>query len=235
MKYLFKKGYTPWNKGKNIDFIKQTKICSKCKKIKPLTEFIKRKDRKFGYNSWCKQCHKERRIIYYNKIYKPNKDKFNKKQRDKYKNNLTYRKKQLEYKKQDYLKHKDKRRKYIRQYRYNRRKVDIQFKIKDNISSLINITLRRRLISKNNKSSFTFLPYTVDKLKQHLENQFEPWMNWNNWGKGKGMWNIDHIKPISSFDYTSIEDEKFQKCWALNNLRPLEWYKNCYIKNNKII
>jgi len=34
----------------------QTKQCSKCKKIKPVSEFYPRKDRSFGYYNPCKSC-----------------------------------------------------------------------------------------------------------------------------------------------------------------------------------
>lgn len=56
-------------------------------------------------------------------------------------------------------------------------------------------------------------------------------MTWNNYGVHKNFWNdndsttwtwnIDHIIPQADLLYTSMEDENFQKCWALNNLRPL--------------
>ena len=35
-------------------------------------------------------------------------------------------------------------------------------------------------------------------------------------------WQLDHIKPISSFSHTSMEDEGFKECWGLSNLRPVE-------------
>jgi len=57
-------------------------------------------------------------------------------------------------------------------------------------------------------------------------------MNWNNYGRGKGKWTIDHIKPVSKFNYKSVNDEEFQRCWALKNLRPLEYIKNIK-KSNK--
>jgi hypothetical protein len=56
-----------------------------------------------------------------------------------------------------------------------------------------------------------------------LENQFNDKMNWENYGN---YWHIDHIVPHSIFQYTSMEDESFMKCWALSNLRPLEAKQN---------
>ena len=72
------------------------------------------------------------------------------------------------------------------------------------------------------------LPYTVEELCEHLESQFEPWMNWKNHSKKtKGpRWEIDHIKPRNDFPFESIDNPLMLDCWALSNLRPLEWSKN---------
>ena len=64
--------------------------------------------------------------------------------------------------------------------------------------------------------------YTVGDLMKHLENRFEPWMTWKNYGK----WHIDHIKPKSLFQYETAEDPEFRKCWSLENLQPLEMGAN---------
>jgi hypothetical protein len=37
---------------------------------------------------------------------------------------------------------------------------------------------------------------------------------------------IDHIVPQSDLPYSSMNDENFQKCWALENLRPLSAKQN---------
>lgn len=44
-------------------------------------------------------------------------------------------------------------------------------------------------------------------------------MNWENYAI---YWQIDHIVPISAFNYNSIYDEEFKMCWSLENLQPLE-------------
>lgn len=61
------------------------------------------------------------------------------------------------------------------------------------------------------------LGYTVEDLKRHLERQFLPGMSWENMGD----WHIDHILPLKSFTYTSVDDAEFKAAWALTNLRPL--------------
>ena len=55
-------------------------------------------------------------------------------------------------------------------------------------------------------------------------------MNWSNQGKTSTepckTWQIDHIRPVNTFNITSIDCEDFKKCWALENLRPLDSYYN---------
>lgn len=63
------------------------------------------------------------------------------------------------------------------------------------------------------------LGYSMEELKKHLESQFEPGMSWDN--HGRNGWHIDHIIPISAFNFTSTDDLDFKKCWALSNLRPM--------------
>jgi hypothetical protein len=106
----------------------------------------------------------------------------------------------------------------IRQQERDRRKNDINFKLRKNVSRAIG-----HAIVKNSNSVINHLPYTVEKLKQHLENLFDDKMNWDNYGS---YWHIDHVVPHSEFKYTSMEDEEFRKCWELCNLRPLEAHQN---------
>lgn len=123
-------------------------------------------------------------------------------------------------------------RKSQKEYRRKRRINDARFRLRENISSQIRSRLKRRILSKSKKSTFSFLPYTIDQLIQHLEKQFKPWMNWQNYGNGYNKWNIDHKKPDSLFNYKSIKDEEFQKCWALSNLKPMDSIENIK-KGNK--
>ena len=51
-------------------------------------------------------------------------------------------------------------------------------------------------------------------------------MNWDNYGNSAGKWTIDHITPQSELRFESLEDPAFQECWALDNLRPLEFMEN---------
>ena len=167
----------------------------------------------------------------YKKYYKKNIKKIKESYKKYYQNN---KKKIKEINKRWHINNLNRINKWNNKYRNNKRKTDIHFKIKCNISRAINHKLKRRLLSKNGKSTFSFLPYTVDELKQHLESLFQPWMNWQNYGNKAGMWCIDHRHPDSLFNYTSVEDEEFQKCWALENLQPMEFIENIK-KSDKLI
>lgn len=65
--------------------------------------------------------------------------------------------------------------------------------------------------------------YMWPDFRAHLGAQFTPAMSWENWGD---VWELDHIKPLSSFRYESLDDPLFRECWALRNLRPLPREEN---------
>jgi hypothetical protein len=88
------------------------------------------------------------------------------------------------------------------------------------------------------------MPYTLKQLKNHLESKFESWMTWDNYGKyvletwddnnkSTWTWNIDHIVPHSTFIYSSMKEDNFKKCWALENLRPYSSKQNIIDGNRR--
>jgi hypothetical protein len=79
--------------------------------------------------------------------------------------------------------------------------------------------IRRFLKSdgKRGRRTFDCLPYTPEQLVAHLERRFAPGMSWANYGQ----WHIDHIVPISAFNFETVEHVDFQRAWALSNLQPL--------------
>lgn len=106
-----------------------------------------------------------------------------------------------------------------------RRKSDPLFKLRRNVSTMV----WQALTMNKNGSILKYLSYTMEELKQHLENQFDEKMTWSNYGS---YWHIDHIIPQSALPYASMSDDNFQKCWGLSNLRPLEAIENIR-KSNK--
>ncbi len=75
--------------------------------------------------------------------------------------------------------------------------------------------------------------YKLAKLRGHLQKQFEPGMSWKNYGCSDGCWQIDHIKPVCSFDFSSYDDKDFKRCWSLENLRPLWARENWTRRKNR--
>lgn len=71
---------------------------------------------------------------------------------------------------------------------------------------------------------------SLPELRDHLERQFQPGMNWGNYGFYG--WHIDHKKPISSFDLTDPEQQR--TCFHFSNLQPL-WAEDNLRKSDKIV
>lgn len=109
-----------------------------------------------------------------------------------------------------------------------KRKNDPKFKLNADMSRNICAALQG---NKSGRHWEDLVPYTLEDLKEHLEEQFEEGMRWEN--HGVHGWHIDHIIPRNHFDYESPEDKEFQKCWALNNLQPL-WAEDNRAKSDKM-
>lgn len=122
-------------------------------------------------------------------------------------------------------------------YYHNVIKNNIFLTLRQKISASVCKSIKKAGGSKNNKSILNYLTYSIEKLKLYLESFWEPWMSWENYGKYivdswndqdqlTWKWNIDHVIPQSDLPYTSMDDENFKKCWALENLRPYSAKQN---------
>jgi len=192
-----------------------TKRCSKCGEEKALCEFSKNKSTKDGLRSLCKTC---------DKAYKQaNKEKIAE-QRKAYRQ--ANKEKIAEQNKTYTQANKDKR----SVYQKKRRATDPAFKIKNGISKSVWKALKKQGKTKGG-STFSALPYAPQDLVEHLEKQFDEKMNWDNYGT---YWHLDHIYPQSLLPYDSLEHPNFQKCWALDNLQPLEAIENLK-KGNRVL
>ncbi len=105
---------------------------------------------------------------------------------------------------------------------------DDGFRLHSNVSRAI----RGSIKDKGRRSWEDLVGYDLTTLRQHLEKQFLPGMNWQNHGVGKGRWHIDHITPRSLFSFSSASDPDFKACWALPNLRPM-WSEQNISKHAK--
>jgi hypothetical protein len=100
-------------------------------------------------------------------------------------------------------------------------------KLRDYMSHAIWRALRG---DKNNISWLRMVPYTPEELMRHLEKKFKRGMTWENYGPD---WHVDHVIPVSAFNFTSHTDIDFQRCWSLKNLQPL-WKEENLSKGGKV-
>lgn len=121
----------------------------------------------------------------------------------------------------------EKRREYQRKYNRKRRASP-----KGKLDCAMSLAIRKALNgAKNGQAWKNMVEYTITELMDHLQAQFRDGMTWDNYGKGG--WEVDHIKPLSSFDYISYKQDQFKECWSLGNLQPLWWWENNE-KSNKL-
>ena len=101
------------------------------------------------------------------------------------------------------------------------------------LSNSLRSRIRNTILNKNESSS-NLTGCSIDFLIGWLEAKFVDDMSWDNYGSidhdtTRG-WHIDHIKPCSSFDLSSEEEQR--KCFHYTNLQPL-WGMDNMIKGAK--
>lgn len=212
------------------------KQCTKCGELKSVDCFNKNSKSKDGLRSWCRFCDKIQREE--NKAYYENYRKIHKQQEKDYNNSeetklrlkqyAQYNKAKLRSYYQEYYKNNKER---IYKYQQDNldhinivRRQNYKTNINRKLSTSISVMFRRSLKeNKANQHWEDLISYNLQQLKQHLESQFTPEMNWDNYGT---YWEIDHIIPQSLFDLSDVHNRDFKICWSLLNLRPLTVSEN---------
>lgn len=212
-----------------ISFTIRKTICDDCVFRDRREYYLKNKENILKRSAGRYVAKKETILFSNAKRYLINKDKYNKQKREYYQNNSEkFKLLAKEYRQS----HKDLTRKWGKEWEQQRKQNDPAYKLRKNITRLVSHHLFKTLNKKSRVSILSCLGYSFEELKLHLEKQFEPWMNWDNYGKyniktwddnnsATWTWQLDHIIPQAKLSYTSMEDDNFQKCWALENLRPL--------------
>lgn len=220
-----------------------TKICTKCKIKKSLNDFYNDNASKNKKHSNCKVCdlqaskqwklNNANQVIAYRKQWSEN-NKEHIKQYGKqwYAKNKEYKASidkvmRQQNKKRIALSNRlwcQKNRQRINDYRKNRWQTDIEYRLKGVLRSRFYSALRRNA---KTDSAIKLLGCPVPEFKQFFESKFQYDWTWGNWGK---VWEIDHIRPLSSFDLTNPEELK--KAFHYSNLQPLSITEN-RSKNDK--
>lgn len=140
-------------------------------------------------------------------------------------------------KKQYYIDNKEDKQRYRKGYLPRRREIDKKrrkedplFRLRENYSGAFTSYFKRQGTTKQGKSCMSFISYTIQELRDHLESLFLPGMSWDNYGS-KG-WVIDHIIP--SIFFNAFDQVELKMCWRLENLQPM-WEKDNLEKNDGMI
>ena len=123
---------------------------------------------------------------------------------------------------------------YYNNYQKYKCKTDLKYNLNRKISRAIGISLKRTKSIKSNKNGRHWellVDYTLADLIKRLNKTMPLGYTWQDYLSGE--LHIDHIIPVSAFNFTKPEHTDFKRCWALSNLRLLPVKENL-IKYNHL-
>lgn len=185
------------------------KQCKKCNEFKPLVEYCNRKGEKDGKHRYCKSCLNTNFKEYYHTS--------GRKENEYYK---TYREQNKEYFNKYSHTHYHTKKELYREWSRNRYATDIEFRIKHLTAGRIYAALYTYQALKKDRT-IEYLGCTISEYCDYLESKFDSNMTWENQGT---YWQIDHIRPIASFDLT--DEEQLYQCFHYTNTQPMEKTEN---------
>lgn len=198
------------------------KQCKKCLETKDLSSFIKNKNSKDGFYSYCKLCKSQLDYDYYHSNSKT----INKKRSSYNRSSSSAKESRKRYAKSE--KGKLAQRKYVK----NRYQSNIQFKIRTTLRTRLRHAINNNI---KHESAIKLLGCSIEYFISYIESKLLPDMSWDNYGNPNGnhsnCWHIDHIIPCCNFDLTDINQQKL--CFHYTNLQPL-WAKDNLSKSDKI-
>lgn len=206
------------------------KTCRQCSKEYPATKEFFNSNGKYLRNV-CKKCQSQAAKKYNDGRYLERYKKYNKANRER----------QREWHKQHYKDNRERLLKQTREYyyanvdvvkerikKYNEKNADWyreykrEWARKNRLQQNIRRGIYGCLSGKQKKSkSLEYLGCSVEELWSHLESQFQEGMTRENYGE----WHLDHIRPLSSWDFEIETECKLREAWHYTNLQPL-WAKD---------
>jgi len=182
------------------------------------------KDKVSKQNAEYREKNKEKLKKYGQDYYNSNKDIKKEYGKEYYKNVVKENKDLIKLKKECLANFRKSNKEHIKEYNRNytreRLKINPVFRLAKSVRSAINKSFKSISNKKNTKTSL-ILGCSFDEFKKYIENKFDSWMNWDNYGTynvdGIRTWQIDHIVPISTAK--TIED--VIRLNHFKNLRPL--------------
>ena len=98
---------------------------------------------------------------------------------------------------------------------HHKKKKDPQYKTIRTLRSRLYWAVRKADSSRKT-SAIHSLGCSIDFLREYLETRFKVGMTWDNHGE---LWEIDHIKPLASFDLSKKSQQ--EKSCHYTNLQPM--------------
>ena len=97
--------------------------------------------------------------------------------------------------------------------------VRLQRRVYGNVRSRLQMYFNRVNYTRHGSAEMLerFLGCDAEQLVQHIESLMLPGMTWDNYSSSG--WHIDHITPLSAFDFSSRQDAK--AACHYSNLQPL--------------
>ena len=198
------------------------KICTKCNLELEFEDFYKKKNSKSGYNNICKNCRKtynEKNKNISERYYLDNKEKINQSSKIYYINNKDKHNVRV---KEWQKNNKSKKLSYFRKWRIENKEyfrlysINYYKNLNNKISHIMRVRMSTELKNYKSNSTIILLGCSIGYFKEYISNQFRPEMNWDNHGE---VWELDHIKPCSSFNLIDINEQK--ECFNYINYQPL--------------
>jgi len=97
-----------------------------------------------------------------------------------------------------------------------RYKTDPILRIKHAHRRRVNNLIKAQFMAKAHPHTRALFGCTYQEYKAHLEQRFQPGMTWDNHGT---VWELDHIRPLSSFDL--MDEEQQRQAFHYTNVQPL--------------
>lgn len=99
-----------------------------------------------------------------------------------------------------------------------RRQEDLAFRLAERLRSSIRQAMKRNGARKDIPTA-DLIGCTVEEFRAHIEAQWGPGMAWSNYGPRRDCWQLDHIRPVASFDLT--DPDQVTACFHFSNYQPL--------------
>lgn len=183
------------------------KLCTTCTETKEFECFSKNKRMSDGFARVCKACQNAYHTTYYEKNKKTI-----------IARTSAYRKRRPDVQKRSKQKwqerNKEKHLEYRRDWHRRRYTASLEYRL----NFIIRGALRRTMdAAKRNKArlSQSVIHYTPAQLRERVEMNFKPGMNWSNYGE----WHVDHRVPVARLIRRGVTSPAVINCLA--NLAPL--------------